>query len=987
MASRGRGGQSSLPSHPRGGGVGYGGGRGRGGGGQGGGRGGAVTGPMIFSHGVGDSAQPDQTVKRLEDQLEQSVLKTSKLDAALPVRPAYGTQGRPIILWSNFMQLTSSGTLLLHRYKIEFSKNQVNGQDIKPKDKKRIVQLLLQDNFRGDGPTIATDFRGNLISTKRLSVRPEGYRVTYLAEDEDTPRPNAGRYRIDLLLDSTFTVADLVNYLTSSNASAVITTREEIIQALNIIIGHNTKAPAQIISLGANRHYDWNAAPAERMSLGTGLLAIRGFFLSVRAATARILLNVQVKHAPFYEPGSLDRLMSLFIQSNGPNKVRLSKYIERLSINVTHIVSKNRAGQQIKRMKTIWGLATQEDGRRSLHPSIVRSNGAGPKDVQFWMESSGKYITVFDHFRQTYHVDIADASLPVINVGNREKPSYLPAQVCLIEPGQPFKAELLPSQTQSMIRFAVRKPANNAQSLVNEGVRMIMLNQTPNPTHSTFNINVHPRLVAVSGRVLNSPSVYYHGNKAAATRFGSWNMQNIQFVTKADLPSWTWVMIQTPNDANPWATPQEFEQTLNNFQSELRKVGVNCNAPARGLRVTVQPSVPATATRPRIPGDLDTKIDETFHLFTSTPNKAPPKLVLVVLLSDKAEIYNRVKYVCDIKEGLVSVCVVASKFAKAGPQYSANVALKFNLKLGGRNQVLQPAKLGVISEGKTMVVGLDVTHPSPQSSKEAPSVVGIVASVDKWMSQFPGDIQIQERRKEMVSALTELMKGRLALWRRSNNDSLPDNLLICRDGVSEGQYQTVLQEELPQIRQACREVYPADMTKNGLPRITIVIVGKRHNVRFYPSKDSDADRSFNTPNGTVVDRGVTEARNWDLYLQSHSALQGTARPAHYFVVYDEIFRHHQQLMAKQGKTAPFRSAADALEDLLHSSAYMYGRATKAVSICPPAYYADLVCDRARGYLSGIFDTSTAGSVSDGAGAATPNMLGSVEKNGGDDEST
>lgn len=35
--------------------------------------------------------------------------------------------------------------------------------------------------------------------------------------------------------------------------------------------------------------------------------------------------------------------------------------------------------------------------------------------------------------------------------------------------------------------------------------------------------------------------------------------------------------------------------------------------------------------------------------------------------------------------------------------------------------------------------------------------------------------------------------------------------------------------------------------------------------------------------------------------------------------------------------------------------YNYGRATKAVSICPPAYYADLVCTRARIHKDELFD--------------------------------
>ena len=36
--------------------------------------------------------------------------------------------------------------------------------------------------------------------------------------------------------------------------------------------------------------------------------------------------------------------------------------------------------------------------------------------------------------------------------------------------------------------------------------------------------------------------------------------------------------------------------------------------------------------------------------------------------------------------------------------------------------------------------------------------------------------------------------------------------------------------------------------------------------------------------------------------------------------------------------------------------YLFGRATKAVSICPITYYVDLVYERARYYLSKLFNT-------------------------------
>jgi len=232
----------------------------------------------------------------------------------------------------------------------------------------------------------------------------------------------------------------------------------------------------------------------------------------------------------------------------------------------------------------------------------------------------------------------------------------------------------------------------------------------------------------------------------------------------------------------------------------------------------------------------------------------------------------------------------------------------------------------------------------------------MVATVDEKIGQWPAVISIQDQnKKEMVSDLCSMLQSRLRLWkggplRPGAQRELPRNILVYRDGVSEGQYKVVLNDELPLLREACRKMYkPAD-TKAGVPKISIIIVGKRHHTRFYPTKADGADRSENTKSGTVVDRGVTLARNWDFFLQAHTALQGTARPAHYYVIHDEIF-------AKARVAPGFQTKADMIEDLTHNMCYMYGRATKAVSICPPAYYADLVCERARRYLTRLFDES------------------------------
>ena len=206
-------------------------------------------------------------------------------------------------------------------------------------------------------------------------------------------------------------------------------------------------------------------------------------------------------------------------------------------------------------------------------------------------------------------------------------------------------------------------------------------------------------------------------------------------------------------------------------------------------------------------------------------------------------------------------------------QYFANVGLKINLKFGGLNHKLN-SELPVIKEGKTMVVGYDVIHPTNLNvtKDEFPSQVGMVASVDSDLGQWPAISWNQKGGQEMLdTTLTEAFKSRLRRWQAVNKQQLPENILFFRDGVSEGQYSQVLTAELPLIRAACQNIYGSSKPQ---PKLTVVVSVKRHHVRFYPTAEAGRSSSGNTKSGTVVDRGVTLARYWDFFLTAHHALQG-----------------------------------------------------------------------------------------------------------------
>jgi eukaryotic translation initiation factor 2C len=683
----------------------------------------------------------------------------------MPLRPGYGTQGRPILLLANYFEIAAPRELVLFQYSIDVLPD-TDGKKPSGRLLRRIVELLIKEHVSPNGNDIATDYKSFLLSTSASTIKDneKDYRIRYLSEGEDEPSANAKSYRVRLRFTKALQMSDLIDYLTSSNARKLFESKQDMIQAMNIILGHWPKTASGIVSVGANKHFD----NTDIQTLQGGLIAIRGLFVSVRTATSRLLVNAQIQHGAFYNAIPLPALMAEYTSRNN-GTVRLGIFLKRLHVRVTHIINKKKNGQIIPRFRTIFSLATPQDGRKLDHPPKVKMFGAGAKDVMFhWTppaatgvsqgpakptnksgkaprggsaSSAGTYISVYDFFRRVYNITIKDPALPVVNVGNRENPVYLPADVCVVVAGQPSSAKLSDVQTQKMVSFAVRGPAMNAASIIASAPRLLGLETPANTTLNSFGVQMTPELITVQGRLLQSPPVKYRDGKLGMAKpDGSWNMINIKFAEggKVDTHKWTWLSLSMKGKHNP-LKGEQLVNVLKSFHAKMKEVGVDVGNPTNGLEYELMGP------------NLDAEIDTQLRRFVSRANVEIDLLIVILPYADTS-IYNSIKRGCDIRYGLRHVCVTAAKFGRPeNHQYFANVALKVNLKLGGRNQQLDANKLGIISEGRTMVVGIDVTHPSPGSASNAPSVAGIVASVDKLLGQWPADLQIQTAKKEMVS--------------------------------------------------------------------------------------------------------------------------------------------------------------------------------------------------------------------------------------------
>ncbi|XP_044716018.1 piwi domain-containing protein [Hirsutella rhossiliensis] len=916
------------------GGRGDGGDRGGRGGGFRGGRGGRPRDTTIeLAYRVnGSFPQPDAAVTALEDRL----IKTQTSSAAglaaqmaktniqapplqarstdvFPLRPAFGTSGQPVTLWSNYFNVTFK-PMVLYKYTFEFvqvgsetssgepsKSSKAASREVKGRKLYFAVRELLATLKAADKTLVlATEYKSQLVSLQKLK----------LAE-------NPVRFRL------------------------AVETSGDKWDVIEATIHGPTEAPLDALLNARFFPFGKDEAATNLFQDFHQLIAARGFFQSARLGTGRLLLNANVSHGVFRAAG------------------RLADLFDRFQIRPTQAFD-NQAMRKIKAFakfmpKTrVWAeitLSTGEAKPSDGKPLKFAPNYEypGPKQVQFFLndgKGGGQYISVFDYFKMKYKKTLKD--YPLVNLGRADKPTLFPAEVIEIQPGQSVKARLTMNETTAMLDVACRSPFSNATSISADGRKTLGLDDNG---LKPFGISVDKGLLTVRGRVLNVPMISYLNNQQKRSDVspfnGSWNMRNVRVVKPgAMIERWTFLNIMKRSDSPIIEVP-----AMKDFAKFL---GSNM-----GIRIKDSPLVPGD-------GKMFTSWDRAMsdgleNFFTWAKNNRIQYVFFVLTEKDSQGLYSRIKSLGDCTFGIHTSVVTSKHLLKPNNfMYYANVGLKVNLKAGGVNHRLRE-DVGLLKEGRTMVAGYDVTHPTnmttARDAREAPSLVGLVASIDKDLAQWPAVSWEQPSKQEMLSGqLVDAFKTRLELWQKHNQGALPDNIVIFRDGVSEGQFSQVLELELPSIRQACRAKYPANASP---PRLTIVVSVKRHQTRFFPTSSDAMSDSGNIRNGTVVDRGVTQARYWDFFLTAHHALKGTARPAHYTVILDEIFRQKYKA-----------TAANELERLTHELCYLYGRATKAVSICPPAYYADIVCERARAHRPEIFDASDADSVST-AGKASP----------------
>ena len=515
--------------------------------------------------------------------------------------------------------------------------------------------------------------------------------------------------------------------------------------------------------------------------------------------------------------------------------------------------------------------------------------------------------SIYDYYQRRYDIHLEYPDAPLVETTRRGV--VYPMELCFMAPSQRYPYKLTDDQTSKMIKFAVTKPDQRKKHIQ---YGLDLLNWQQDPYLLDYGLKIDPKMLKTDARVLNPPAVLYGKNESAEPKYsGRWDLRGKVFLkgNPHALTSWGVCVIgKGPN-----------QQALQAFIDHFVKIYRGHGGTVTNVKPYIQGGVP----------DIAQAVEKCWH---GAGNQASlrPQILMFILPNRAADVYKRIKKNCDCRYGVMSQCILGGNVLKNQAQYHSNVCMKFNAKLGGttcRVKLLSPT--GHFTR-RTMIIGADVSHGAPGSL--APSMAAMTVSMDATCTRYAAACETNGHRAEMIATrnLEDMLRPMLLRWAENiGGGRMPQHIYYFRDGVSEGQYQAVLKSEVADIQQLLYSLTEMDKTYHC--DFTVIVCEKRHHIRFFPTGPA-ADRNGNPVPGTLVEKDVTHPNEYDFYLCSHAAIQGTARPTHYHVLMDDA-----------------KVSANELQTMIYEHSYQYARATTPVSLFPAVYYAHLASNRAAAH--------------------------------------
>ncbi|KAM0047840.1 putative post-transcriptional gene silencing PAZ-Argonaute family [Helianthus debilis subsp. tardiflorus] len=587
------------------------------------------------------------------------------------------------------------------------------------------------------------------------------------------------------------------------------------------------------------------------------------------------------------------------------NRNKVMAALKRLKVTVTH--------RRTKQRYTVFGLSE----KLTKDISFVQEDLEGKKAPQV--------VMLTDYFREKWGKEIMHKGIPCLQLGTEKKPNLVPMEFCVLDEDRRFPKEQLGKEAARMLKnLSLLAPDVRRKEICG-----IVHEEFGTGTHGAeviknFEVGVGMNMTEVNGRVMEPPKLKLGGSNGKTNivmvdkQKCHYNLlQGRTLVTGKSLERWA--LIDFSQRHRDWLDADSFIPKL---MKRCTSLGVRMAEPLYVYNTNMRELSDVNMVR-----SLLKWLVEECRKFDNGRLQ-----MIFCVMPERHDGYKSLKLVSETEIGVMTQCCLSQNANKANDQFLANLGLKINAKLEGCNVQLVDPFPHFNKDDRYMFIGADVNHPAAMNA-ESPSIAAVVASVDRGATRYVARVWPQEHRKEEIVNFGSVCLDLINTYATINKVK-PNKIVVYRDGVSDDQFEMVLNKEMVDMKKA---IY----TEHYRPFVTFVVAQKRHTTRLFLNNENEIG---NVPPGTVVDTNIVHTSNFDFYLCSHFGGIGTSKPTHYTVIWDEI-----------------GFSSNEIQRLTYDLCFVFARCTKPVSLVTPVYYADLLAYRGRMFQEEVKQMEDSGS--------------------------
>ncbi|KAI9929068.1 hypothetical protein ASPWEDRAFT_128423 [Aspergillus wentii DTO 134E9] len=810
-------------------------------------------------------------------------------------RPGFNTTGKEIEVNVNAFSILKFPSRTVHQYDVHIG----NGVE-----KNAVIKKVWASSAR-KAALKQIIFDGSKLAWS-MNEYPNGLNVMVDldAEQGRTSGRASNTFRLVVRKTRTVNLAVLNSWLRGQTSM-----QESVLEALNFLDHVLREYPSGKFLALRRSFFD---PEGENKDLGNGVLAFKGVYQAIRPAIGRgLVVNVDVSNTCFWARTSfMGAAMAILDCRDHQHLMHLLKPIPDGHGGTTESTSFYEVHRRLRKL----GVQPHYRGCPVLGTDFIVKgliNGnARVYTIEIKDKATGKTekISVETYFKRKYNLTLTYWELPMVEM--TKKGVVYPMEVLTIHGLHKYPWKLNEYQTSAMIKYAASRPADRLNSIHKSKK---MLDHDNDPILKSFGLQIDNNMIRTKARLLPNPEIQFGGNaRTNPGTNGRWDLRGKKFYQPNKKPLESWGVGYFPGKRNS-VNRTQVESFCDSFMKGYAGHGGN------------------VAKRPLIVELKEDVGDAVKRLYNSTGVKfqKDPQILLFIVPDKNSFTYLRIKKSCDCRWGVPSQVMQAGHVVKNNPQYISNVLMKVNAKLGGTTARAVPKVSQAQLRPRSMIIGADVTHAT--LGVWSPSMAAMSVCMDSFGGRYWGACEANGDRIEIIArANIEIMLTPLVReWMSTVGEGrAPDHVYYFRDGVSTGQFEQVLQQEVFDMKSIFMKL-TQDQWKG---KFTVVIANKRHHLRAFPKPGdrNSADRNGNPLPGTLIEKDVTSPHDWDFLLYSHIALQGTSRPVHYHVILDQIKHQPHEL-----------------ENMIYDHCYQYMRSTTSVSLFPAVYYAHLAAARAR----------------------------------------